>query len=443
MTPSPSSIMIVQKFFLIRKELAWVVFGQFLAFSGGIVGIKVLTNMMGPEHYGQFSLGMTIAGLVNLFVFGPIGQAITRFFSICREKKQLSFYFATGRKIFFLASFVLFAVSLICVIVVFFLFGQQWAILTGCALLFGYLTGINNIFISLQNAIRQRRVVALHQGIDMWLRMLLAIIAMLIWGESGAIVFLGFSGGSLLIILSQCYFAFQNRQISDNFLDSSTKNIKTSNVYGDFSNYARSFLYFSAFGGVALYADRWILQGMYGEKEVGIYAALYLIANTPVTVLMGLAGQLLLPIVYDQAGDMRCPKKMGRSKKTVHVTVFAFAAFMSLLVLIAYLFGEQIVILLSTDEFGNFASSLWIILAGICLFQLGQLLVMQGLAEARPNIYIIPKLVHAFVFLTLTFWLAWKYEIQGVGISLCISSFVYLLLILFANFRLKREIDAL
>jgi O-antigen/teichoic acid export membrane protein len=434
--------MMLQKIFSIRRELAWVIFGQFLAFSGGMVGIKVLTNIMGPEQYGQLALGLTIAGLVNLFVFGPIGQAITRFFSICREKEQLSFYFATGRKILFQASYVLTAVSLISVTACFFLFGQQWAILTACALIFGYATGINNAFISLQNAIRQRRIVALHQGMDMWLRMLLAIVAMLMWGKSGSVALLGFGVGLLLIILSQCYFAFQNRQISDYFLAGSTQNIKTSKVYGDFSNYARSFLYFSAFGAIALYADRWILQGLYGEREVGIYAALYLIANTPVTVLMGLAGQLLLPIVYDQVGDMSCPEKMGRSRKTVRITVFIFAAFMSLLVLIAYLFGEPIVILLSNDEFGSFASSLWVILAGISLFHLGQLLVMQGLAEARPNIYIIPKLLHAFVFLILTFWLAGQYGIHGVGISLCISSFVYLLLILFANFRLTKETDA-
>lgn len=435
--------MILQKIFSIRKELAWVVFGQFLAFSGGIVGIKVLTNMMGPEHYGQLALGLSIAGLVNLFAFGPIGQAITRFFSICREKGQLSLYFATGRKILFLASLMLAAVSLISVIACFILFGQQWAILTACALIFGYSTGINNSFISLQNAIRQRRIVALHQGMDMWLRMLLAVLAMLMWGESGSVALLGFCIGLLLIILSQYYFAFQNHQISEYFLAGDTQNIKASNVYKDFSGYARSFLYFSAFGAIALYADRWILQGLYGEREVGIYAALYLIANTPVTVLMGLAGQLLLPIIYDQAGDMSCPEKMGNSRKTVLLTVFVFAACMSLFVLIAYLFGKPIVIFLSNGEFGNFASSLWVILAGICLFQLGQLLVMQGLAEARPNIYIIPKIIHAIVFLALTFCLADLYGIYGVGISLCISSFVYLLLILFANFRLNREIDAL
>ena len=435
--------MTLKKIFSIRKELAWVVFGQFLAFSGGIVGIKVLTNMMGPEHYGQLALGLTIAGLVNLFVFGPIGQAITRFFSICRENGQLSFYFATGRRIIVLASIVLVAVLLISVTACYVIFGQQWAILTACALIFGYATGINSSFISLQNAIRQRRIVALHQGMDMWLRMLLAIVAMMLWGESGSVALLGFCIGLLLIILSQYYFAFQDWQISEYFMADSTQNINTSYVYRDFSNYARSFLYFSAFGAIALYADRWILQGLYGEREVGIYAALYLIANTPVTVLMGLAGQLLLPIIYDQAGDMRCPEKMERSQKTVRLTVLIFSVCMMLLVLITYLFSEPIVILLSNDEFGRFASSLWVILAGICLFQLGQLLVMQGLAQARPNIYIIPKLIHAFIFLILTFWLARQYGIQGVGMSLCISSFVYLLLILFANFRLKREIDAL
>ena len=79
--------------FQLRHELAWVVTGQLLAFLGGFAGIKILTNVLGPEGYGQLALGLTIAGLLNMFVYGPIGQVVLRFFSVYRERGELSIYF--------------------------------------------------------------------------------------------------------------------------------------------------------------------------------------------------------------------------------------------------------------------------------------------------------------------------------------------------------------
>lgn len=77
----------------VRHEMIWVVVGQILAFLGAFAGIKILTNVMRPEGYGQLALGMTIAGLLNMFIYGPIGQVVGRFFSVCREKNELSVFF--------------------------------------------------------------------------------------------------------------------------------------------------------------------------------------------------------------------------------------------------------------------------------------------------------------------------------------------------------------
>jgi len=56
----------------VRHEMIWVVVGQILAFLGAFAGVKILTNVMQPEGYGLLALGMTIAGLLNMFIYGPI-----------------------------------------------------------------------------------------------------------------------------------------------------------------------------------------------------------------------------------------------------------------------------------------------------------------------------------------------------------------------------------
>ena len=89
---------LIYRMLSIRKELFWVLLGQGLAFTGGFIGIKILTNVMGPQGYGQLTLGMTIAGVINMFLFGPIAMVIIRFFSIYREKNELSVYFYLLKK---------------------------------------------------------------------------------------------------------------------------------------------------------------------------------------------------------------------------------------------------------------------------------------------------------------------------------------------------------
>ncbi len=73
-------------------EASWVATGQALSFLGGLIGIKLLTNVMSPESYGELALGLSIAGMVNMFLFGPLGQVVLRFHSICNEKGILDSY---------------------------------------------------------------------------------------------------------------------------------------------------------------------------------------------------------------------------------------------------------------------------------------------------------------------------------------------------------------
>jgi len=61
-----------------RVELFWVALGQGASLLLGILTLKLLTLLLGPEEYGRFVLLLTIPGMLNLFFYGPIGQAVSR-----------------------------------------------------------------------------------------------------------------------------------------------------------------------------------------------------------------------------------------------------------------------------------------------------------------------------------------------------------------------------
>jgi O-antigen/teichoic acid export membrane protein len=122
--------------------MAWVVFGQILAFAGSFVGVKVLINVMGPQTYGQLALGLTVAGVLNLFIYGPIANVIARYFIIYREKNQLDAFFGVlkaAHKI--MAAIVL--ISCLCAgVLIYCLIGYEWAMIVVISSLFGLTSGI-------------------------------------------------------------------------------------------------------------------------------------------------------------------------------------------------------------------------------------------------------------------------------------------------------------
>ena len=189
-----------------RREILWVVVGQGATILGGFAGIKALTNVMGPEAYGRLGLGMTIAGFLGQFVYGPLGQAVFRFYSAYRERSALHVYFDVFKRIHFFVAFIVLILCGVSVGATYSWIGVEWAWLTGAALLFGLISGVNGSFLALNNAIRARKIVALHDAADAWLRVACALAALHFFANRGYIALTGYLVGTLLVTVSQGIF---------------------------------------------------------------------------------------------------------------------------------------------------------------------------------------------------------------------------------------------
>lgn len=427
---------IVDRFWNFRHEMKWILLGQFLGFVGGFIGIKFLTNLMGPNGYGQLALGLTIAGLFNTYVYGPVANVVVRFFSVYRERNCLDSYFSILRK-----SHRVIAAAGICLAVVaggttgYFL-GGEWALIILLSCLYGVTSGINVSFISLQNAIRQRKIVALHQGADVWLRIGLSIALIFLFSTSGCFALLGYLVGTLVVTLSQRIFALRNEAIRSNWEVKTSDPFLEKQTFKEFSGYASTFMVFAVFASFSLYADRWILQGLFGSDAVGIYAAIFQIAASPVAIFFTMVSQLIVPIVFERAGSMTNMSQVESSGRLQRQTVLVSTAVSSVITITAYFFSEPIVRLLTTATFAANHHLLWIIALGLCLFNIGQQLTLKGLAFNRPRIYLWPKILQALSLFVLGIVLARHYTITGVAWAVCLSSLLYLGAVALVNRKL-------
>ena len=168
--------------------------------------MRILTSLLPPAEYGRLALAMTVATLAQQVSFGPLSNAATRFFSPSEEKRELTDYLRTTKRILHKTT-TLFLLCLGAAAIGLWLANlKAWCVLvlaaSGFALFFGWTSILNGM----QNAARQRAIVALHGGIGQWLRFGFAALAVLVLGRSAAWAITGYVASSLLILVSQVIF---------------------------------------------------------------------------------------------------------------------------------------------------------------------------------------------------------------------------------------------
>ena len=419
-----------------RQEMAWILTGQLLGLAGGFVSIKVLTNIMGPEGYGQLALGLTIAGILNMYVYGPVANIAARFFAAYREKKELAVYFSVLKKFHKVSGVTITVLAVVAGAVAHIWVGREWAIIIMVSLLFGIVSGVNASYLFLLNAIRERKVVALHQGADVWLRVGLSVAFLYLFRNTGYVALLGYLMGTFLVTVSQSLFALKNEEIRRNWHKASASGRPEMDTSREFLGYATPFVLFAGFGAISMFADRWIIQGLFGEGDVGIYYAIYSIANAPITLLFTIANQLMVPIIFERAGTMTTMAQAESSASLLRITVILATLVVLLISLIAYLFSEPLVRIFTSKVFAAHHSILWVSVLGLSLFNIGQLLSIKGLYFNQPNIYLWPKGLQAGSFLLLAYFLARQFGIIGVALSLFTSAIIYLISVVIVNNRI-------
>ena len=407
-----------ERFHRLSKEGLWIVLGQAAAVLGSLAGVRLLTELLAPAAYGELALALTVSTLVNQTILGPLANGVTRFYAPAQEQGDLGGYLSAVRRL------VLMATGFILLIVLLALAGllsagrTQWIGIATAALAFAALSGYNAILNGIQNAARQRAIVALHQGMESWLRFLVAAGLLLWLGASSALAMAGFALAVVLVLGSQ--YAFFR------------KTVRESGVAPDRGHWQRQMWKYSwpisvfgMFTWVQLASDRWALELFATTEEGGVYAALFQLGFYPMSVASTMAMQFLAPIFYQRAGDASDSRRNADVntlswKLTGFSLVATAAAFM-----LALLFHRQIFRVLVASEYASVSHLLpWMLLAG-GIFAAGQTIALNLMSQMRTQAMMAAKIVTALAGVTLNFAGAYWLGTTGIVIAGVLFSVLY------------------
>ena len=407
-----------ERFRRLSKEGLWIVLGQAAAVLGSLAGVRLLTELLEPAAYGELALGLTVAALVNQTLLGPLANGVTRFYAPALEQGDLGGYLSAVRHL------VLAATGFILLLVLLTLAGllsagrTQWTGIATAALAFATLSGYNAILNGMQNAARQRAVVALHQGMESWLRFLVAAALLVLLSASSAVAMTGYAVAVVLVLGSQ--YVFFRRTAHANGAAA-----KPGHWQRQVWNYSWPISVFGAFTWAQLVSDRWALELFTTTREVGTYAALFQLGYYPMSMASTMAMQFLAPIFYQRAGDASSSRRIADvNKLSWNLVGFSLGATAAAFVL-ALLFHRQIFWLLVASEYATVSHLLpWMLLAG-GIFAAGQAIALNLMSQMRTQAMMAAKIATALVGVALNFAGAYWLGTSGIVFAGVLFSVLY------------------
>jgi O-antigen/teichoic acid export membrane protein len=403
----------------LSKEGCWVFIGQIITVFGSMALVRVLTEQLPPAQFGQLSLGLTIAGLINQVVMGGISVAIGRFFPIASENREFYGYLHSVQQLMLYATIVVFIIGIVLMASLLCLNFSQWAGLAVAVIVFSILSGYNSALNSIQNAARQRAIVAFHSGINVWLKIFLILVVFFFMGDSSTAVVIAYAISVLLIIGSQFFFLYRLIHKQSTHRESSTEWL------GQIWSYSWPFSLWGIFTWGQQCSDRWALNWFASTEQVGSYVVLLQLGYTPISMATSMATSFLSPIVFQQAGDgTDCVRNIN-----VHRLVWRITAFCFLITLIACLLAlwlhSWIFSLLVAEQYRIVSYLLpWMVLAG-GLFACGQLLTLKILSAMKSVSIAYAKIITSILGVLFNIYGAFVGNIKGIVLAGIAFSGIY------------------
>ena len=415
----------------LMSEAGWVAGGQAIATVGSIVAIRVLTGILPPSGYGELALSLTAATLAQQLLMGPIGMGAIRYFALAVEGGQLGAYLKSTVLLVGASSLAIWVASALMGLYLRGSGRSEWLQLLWSASALAWLSSVSSLVDGIQNAARQRAIVAVHQGVGAWLRIALVVVIVKISGASSSKVLWGYAAGYALLLVSQTAFLF--RTLSR--IGFGSQPSASSSLHTAMWSYAWPFSTWGIFTWLQIASDRWALRAYSSVYQVGLYQSLYQLGFSPIALLTQFIQQVSIPIIFARAGNGDDQDRQLVAKRLNNMLLGATLVLTACGTLFSYAGGHRILALVVAPAYRtHFSLVTGLILAG-GLFAAGQIACLNLMTALSTKRLIAPKIGTAAIGIGLNYAGAMFWGTTGVVAAQIAFSSIYLSWILYLTAR--------
>jgi O-antigen/teichoic acid export membrane protein len=409
----------------VAGEFFWVGVGQAAAVIGSIVGLRVLTGALGTVEFGRLALALTLSTLLGLSVFSGPGAATMRFFGAARESGELPAMITAAARTVWKRAMVVIALTLVVVLVLWSRGAADLASIGVATLLQALFTSFSTVLDGAQNAARQRRTVALHQGMSQWMRWIAALPLFTAFGNTAASALWGYTIATAVVFGSQLLFF--RRSFGVEVYRGARGSAAVEPWMKTIGSYALPYSYWGLPYWLHMSSERWGLERFSGAHSVGLYAVVAQLGFGMMTLFSNLVVQLVSPLLFHRAGDGSSPDRMQAVHRMNERLLLACFLLTALATVAGAMFHETLFGWFVAPDFHQVSYLLPVSILSGGLFACGQVALLSVSSGVTNVPLLAPKIGSAAIGVVLTLAAAARWGVVGVVGANLLSSAVYCL----------------
>ncbi len=400
----------------LRSEAGWVVFHKLVEFALVFVSLKIYTNCMTREEFGEFNLALVVAGLLGDVTIMPMAHTYYRFLS--RPDREAT---ARSAGLVLLRWYVVVTVSVAAIAAILTVPLSSWLnIGKWTALGVGLLFLANRwraLGIEILDMRRQRRSCAFQNLGFLAANTALAAILLLTWSGSAATALMAYA-------LAGGVFAWIGaKPVVAEIL---------SQPRGGASHLMRQVAVFGAPYGALLvcqwiqsFAERYVVAIQLDLDTVGWYVAAYQVCGIPYMLLTAIINGLGVPIAYQRAGVTGDPEQLWAADEVLLAGLGVYLLLGAAAIPVYALWGDSLMGLLTSKEFTAGGSVILCLVLARYAQCFGQLLQSFFAVHQRMGASLGFRMIGGLLVIPISWFAVKWYGVAGAAWGVLISGTIY------------------
>lgn len=394
-------------------EGVWVALGQLAAAMGTLLGVRILTEILPPHVFGELVLLTGIGALLLGLTAAPLMQAVLRYYP---EAKATNSVAVLRMVVMRHARRLMLVIGLVCLgggLV----YGRMAVVSPWLGLLLMVLLAVEllrQVEVTLFSAARRQKPTAIWLAAEAWIRPALAWVAVMLTGTTATASLSGYVAASLIIF---AVFALgtdrEGLQKAENdskndatHCGSGTQTIDSMEQFAQkerhlsdaLIRYALPLLPLGLIGWITGQADRYLIGGMFGIEQAGLYAAIYGTVSRPFIMAGGVLEALVRPVYYETV----LANDPVRERLILHAWILAAMGAALTGFVVFSLWNEEIASALLAQPYRANAALMPWIAAGYGLLLIAQVFVRVCYAHKDTKAVLATETIGCVFALTIT-----------------------------------------
>ncbi len=191
--------------------------------------------------------------------------------------------------------------------------------------------------------------------------------------------------------------------------------------------FSKPFLIFNLFTWFQSNSDRWALEILTTTSNVGLYAVLFQLGYTPITIITGFLSTLISPILFAKSGAADDFYRNEKVKKITWLLITLIFICGFFLMIFTYIFHDIIFSKLVSKQYLSSSYLMpWMVLAAT-IASASQFLSIKIMGDLNTKKMILPKVFSSILSVILTFSGAKYFGLNGVIFSIIIYNSIQFL----------------